>query len=1138
MKRILSLLCITALMLQMILVVPGVSASGTADIVVSTVEAAAGQTDVQVAVDLNSMGGSADIASLRLEVSYPAELTLTNVVRGDALPSLTITKVNAPYTSPLGIYWSGADGDTTTGTLVILTFSVSKTAAKGLKPVEVSLGARDAVNGDLEILTLTTESGGIDVQEPLKDFDANAFTFEGKAVEYDGNTHSLTVVPNGTVPSGVTYSYSTTGAKNAGTYNVTATISAPGYNDLQKTAVLTINKKPVTITIDSAEISVGDAIPALSYKVSGLVGSDKVSGTPAVSANGAAGTYPITRGTLQVIDGTTGKASPNYTVNFVEGTLTINEVYATGITLNKTSAVVEEGNTLQLTAAFTPANTTNQSLTWSSNNNAVAKVSATGLVTALSEGTATITATAANGKTASCVITVPHEHILKYVARKEATCIEKGNIEHWMCTSCGKMYSDENAANEVSSVEIAKDTNNHVGGIKYVGAVEPTTSSEGHTGIADCASCGNKVGDGEVIPKLPHAHKMTEHPAVDATCISAGTAAYWTCSDPACSGVMYADAAGGVKLTSIVTPVDPANHTGTTEVRDDKAATCTEKGYTGDTVYTCCDAVKAYGTSISATGHDDSGEWQYDAENHYKVCKTCNVKISNAAHSGGTATCQVKALCSACGTEYGKLAAHNLTKTEAKAATCTEAGNIAYHECSVCRNKYADTDAETLLTVVSVAATGHSWSAWDVGETEATRKCKNCDATDSRKIEAEITVPVSSDAEDNTETSDVSITTLKDETTNQVDILITEKALLDAVDTQTETEADEFTLKIDVAAVAENNDSIESVEQVTLPAAAIAAIDEKMTESESAIGLEIAMTSGTVTFDSTALQKITEQTTSTESEKVDISLEMNAAVLDENTTSDHLAESITSGMTDEQLAELNSIHTDETNEIVAVVDVNLVNVATGNAIGSADAQFGKDAVTISIPFEGEENAEYSVLYIADDGETEVIDAEYDSEAGCLTFKVSHFSKYVAVQNVESADEPTYTVTAVGKGDNIPSYTVAGQTLTVTYSLACKVGYMVDGTYVTLAATANADGSYSYTVPEKATDVVVVVKGDVNGDGKVNTGDYGRLNAVLLGKANLDEIANFAADVNSDNKVNTGDYGRINAVLLGETTITW
>ena len=80
----------------------------------------------------------------------------------------------------------------------------------------------------------------------------------------------------------------------------------------------------------------------------------------------------------------------------------------TGISLNKTSATINNGETLQLTYSVTPSNATNKAVTWTSSNTAVATVSSGGLVTAKARGTATITATTTDGSnlSASCEITV------------------------------------------------------------------------------------------------------------------------------------------------------------------------------------------------------------------------------------------------------------------------------------------------------------------------------------------------------------------------------------------------------------------------------------------------------------------------------------------------------------------------------------------------------------------------------------------------------------------------------------------------------------------------------------------------------------------------------------------------------------
>lgn len=84
------------------------------------------------------------------------------------------------------------------------------------------------------------------------------------------------------------------------------------------------------------------------------------------------------------------------------------------------------------------------------------------------------------------------------------------------------------------------------------------------------------------------------------------------------------------------------------------------------------------------------------------------------SHSGGTATCTKKAVCGFCGEEYGEIDPSNhtnLVKTEARAATCTEAGNIAYWHCDACDKYFSDKNGTTEITLEGTVlkATGHSY---------------------------------------------------------------------------------------------------------------------------------------------------------------------------------------------------------------------------------------------------------------------------------------------------------------------------------------------------------------------------------------------------------------------------------------------
>ena len=82
-------------------------------------------------------------------------------------------------------------------------------------------------------------------------------------------------------------------------------------------------------------------------------------------------------------------------------------VHVTGISLDRNSAAIKEGEYITLVATVTPSNADNKSVSWSSSSDAVATVDASGKVTGVKAGSATITATAADGgMKATCSLSV------------------------------------------------------------------------------------------------------------------------------------------------------------------------------------------------------------------------------------------------------------------------------------------------------------------------------------------------------------------------------------------------------------------------------------------------------------------------------------------------------------------------------------------------------------------------------------------------------------------------------------------------------------------------------------------------------------------------------------------------------------
>lgn len=128
------------------------------------------------------------------------------------------------------------------------------------------------------------------------------------------------------------------------------------------------------------------------------------------------------------------------------------------------------------------------------------------------------------------------------------------------------------------------------------------------------------------------------------------------------------------------------------------------------------DHTHTYGTTYSS-----------DSTGHWKTCTECGANGEFSKHTGGTATCTAKAVCETCDQSYGELDAHKLTKTDAKAATCTEAGNEAYWTCSGCGKYFSDENGTNEIEKDSwvLKTLGHDMTKTDAKEATCTEDGNN-----------------------------------------------------------------------------------------------------------------------------------------------------------------------------------------------------------------------------------------------------------------------------------------------------------------------------------------------------------------------------------------------------------------------------
>ena len=137
-----------------------------------------------------------------------------------------------------------------------------------------------------------------------------------------------------------------------------------------------------------------------------------------------------------------------------------------------------------------------------------------------------------------------------------------------------------------------------------------------------------------------------------------------------------------------------------------------------------------------------------------------------------------------------------------------------------------------------------------------------------------------------------------------------------------------------------------------------------------------------------------------------------------------------------------------------------------------------------------------------------------------------------------AEASAVVVNPIG-GDNAPACQVDGQTLTVTCDRACVAAYKdADGNYVRLIPTANANGSYSYTLPEGVAEVTVAVRGDLDGDGKLTAKEARRVMTAVTRAGSLDALQMLCADLNGDGRISAMEARQILSAVTNSASVKW
>ena len=303
------------------------------------------------------------------------------------------------------------------------------------------------------------------------------------------------------------------------------------------------------------------------------------------------------------------------------------------------------------------------------------------------------------------------------------TCTEDGSDAYWSCDKCGKFFKDEEGETEIADGSWVIKAGGHT-----YGAPEYTWSddySELEAKIV-CTKCDEET-DGHTITETVDVTSVTTDP----TCVDPGSITYTS---------EEFEKEAFTKQTKTVT-IDALGHDWS-EWKEITAATETTKG-TEKRTCSRCDAfetreipvlVHVHGlTKVNAkeatcTEEGNIEYWICDKGEH-----PCGRLYSD--ENGQTELDRSEVVISAKG--------HELTKTEAVGATCTEAGNSAYWTCAVCGKHFSDSEGKTEIAADSwvIKALGHDWGNWTVTKAatataygEEARKCSRCDAAETRPI--------------------------------------------------------------------------------------------------------------------------------------------------------------------------------------------------------------------------------------------------------------------------------------------------------------------------------------------------------------------------------------------------------------------
>ena len=321
--------------------------------------------------------------------------------------------------------------------------------------------------------------------------------------------------------------------------------------------------------------------------------------------------------------------------------VTVKKRLVSSISLNKSSTTIYVGNTEQLSANISPSDASDTILTWTSSNSNIASVNNNGVITAISAGTAIVTAATTDGSnlSASCTVFVQNVLATSICLNKTSLTLDKDETAQLVATVYPSNATIKTVTWKSANTSIARVSSNGVVTAVAAGTVTITASTiDGSNLYATCNVTVKQLATSISLNKTDATIYTGNTLQLNATVLPSTTSnpsVTWSSSNTSVAtvsstGLVTAKSAGNAVITAKTS--DGSNLSASCNVTVKQLATSISLNMTDATIYTG-NTLQLNATVLPSTTSNPSVTWSSSNTSAATVSSTGLV----TAKSTGTA---------------------------------------------------------------------------------------------------------------------------------------------------------------------------------------------------------------------------------------------------------------------------------------------------------------------------------------------------------------------------------------------------------------------------------------------------------------------------------------------------------------------